>query len=404
MNFDWTDDEQAFRAKVRNAIARHGSPEWGPRDFELGTPELQATCRAFCRALAGEGLLTPNWPAEFGGRDASPWEQLILSEEMHGAFEPRGPQYMNVNWIGPAIMAHGTPAQHRLHLPKIAAGDAFWCQGFSEPDAGSDLAALRCAAVLDGDTYVVNGQKIWTSYAHCADYCFLLVRTDPRAEPRRGISALLVPMDLPGIEVRDIPNIAGAHIIHEVFFRDVAVDATCLLGGENEGWPMVLSSLANERIGIARFERSARALETAVAMLASGSGASGSRAGDSGACNTGAMDRGRSDGRFDDHARELAGRAFATNEAARVLNYVAVQERISAGGGPRPAASVSRVATTVAVRQTADTAFDLLGQSTFLDREIDEQLATAVTVPIAAGSYEMQLNNVARLSLHLARA
>jgi alkylation response protein AidB-like acyl-CoA dehydrogenase len=379
VNFDWTDEEQAFRAKVRDAIARHASPSWGPRDFELTTPELQETCRAFCRALAGEGLLTPNWPVEYGGRNASPWEQLILSEEMHGAFEPRGPQYMNVNWIGPAIMAAGTPEQRSLHLPKIAAGDVFWCQGFSEPDAGSDLSALRTSAVRDGESYVVNGQKIWTSYAQAADFCFLLVRTDPLAEARRGISALLVPMDAPGIEVRDIPNIAGHHIIHEVFFHDVVVDASCLLGEENEGWSMVLGSLANERIGIARFERSARALEAAVAGVRS----------------TG--------GRFDERRREAAGRAHAANEAARILNYVAVQERIDAGGGTRPAASVSRVATTVAVKQTAETAFELLGQAAFADREADEQLATAVTVPIAAGSYEMQLNNVARLSLQLPR-
>lgn len=377
MNFAWTEEQEAFRREVRDAIARHGSPDWGPRDFELSTPQLQETCRAFCRALAADGLLTPNWPRAYGGREASPWEQLILSEEMHGAFEPRGPQYMNVNWIGPAIMAHGTEDQKALHLPKIAAGDVFWCQGFSEPDAGSDLAAMRTAAVRDGDTYVVNGQKIWTSYAHCADYCFLLARSDPAAEARRGISALLVPMDTPGIEVREIPNIAGEHIIHEMFFRDVAVPASCRLGPEHEGWPLVLASLANERIGIARFERSARALEAAVAQV-------------------------RDDPeRFGVRQRELAARAMAANEAARLLNYVAVQERSSVTDGPRPAASVSRVATVDAIKITADTAFNLLGQLTFLDREADEQLATAITVPIAAGSYEMQLNNVARLSLHM---
>ncbi|MCU4183441.1 acyl-CoA dehydrogenase family protein [Acidiferrimicrobium sp. IK] len=377
MNFEWTAEEQAFREAVRDAIARYGSPEWGPRDFELTTPELAETCRAFCRALAKEGLLTPNWPKEYGGRDASPWEQLILSEEMHGAFEPRGPQYMNVNWIGPAIMAYGTPRQKELHLPLIANGDVFWCQGFSEPDAGSDLSAMRTAAVRDGDTYVVNGQKIWTSYAHAADYCFLLARTDPTAEARRGISALLVPMDSAGIEVRTIPNIAGAHVIHEVFFRDVHVDASCLLGAENDGWALVLNSLANERIGIARFERSARALDAAVAN---------------------ARQAGRP---FGPCEKELAGRALAYNEVARVLNYAAVQERISAGEGPRPAASISRVATVTAIRRTAETSLELLGQPALVDPEADEQLATATTVAIAAGSYEMQLNNVARLSLNL---
>jgi alkylation response protein AidB-like acyl-CoA dehydrogenase len=265
MDFDWTPDEAAFRADVRGAIDRYAPGGRGPGDYSLPRPELLEPCREFCRALASEGLLTPNWPTEYGGRNSSPWEQLIVSEEMHGANEPRGPQYMNVNWIGPAIMAAGTDEQRSFHLPKIAAGEVFWCQGFSEPDAGSDLASMRTTAIREGDEYVINGQKIWTSYAHVADFCFLLARTNPEGEPRHGISALLVPMDTPGIEVRDIPNVVGEHVIHEMFFSDVHVDASVLLGEENQGWPLVLASLANERIGIARFELSSRVLEAAVA-------------------------------------------------------------------------------------------------------------------------------------------
>jgi alkylation response protein AidB-like acyl-CoA dehydrogenase len=378
MDFDWTEDESAFRTKVRTAIERYASPDWGPHDFSLPRPELFGPCREFCRHLADEELLTPNWPREYGGREASPWEQLILSEEMHGAHEPRGPQYMNVNWIGPAIMSAGTPEQKQFHLPKIAAGEVFWCQGFSEPDAGSDLSAMRTTALREGDEYVINGQKIWTSYAHAADFCFLLARTNLEAEPRHGISALLVPMDTPGIEVRDIPNVGGKHIIHEMFFKDVRVDASVLLGAENEGWPLVLASLANERIGIARFELSARVLD-------------------------GAVRRAWTDEEPTEAEQEKAGRAYALTEAARMLNYVAVQERATAGDGPRPAASISRVATILAIKNVAATAQELLGQDGLVDPAVDEQVSTAITVSIAAGSYEMQLNNVARLSLALPR-
>jgi alkylation response protein AidB-like acyl-CoA dehydrogenase len=382
MNFGWSEAQQTFRAQVRDAIARHRDPDWGPHDFELPTPAAKERCLHFCRSLAAEGLLTPSWPSSHGGRDASAWEQAILGEEMRRAFEPRGPQYMNTNWIGPAIMAAGTPDQQALHLPRMAAGGVFWCQGFSEPDAGSDLAALRARAVRTSDEYLINGQKTWTSYAHAADYCFLLARTDPDVDPRRGISAFLVPMDAPGIEVREIPNIAGRHIIHEVFFKDVRVDADCRLGAENEGWPIILAALANERIGIARFERSDAVLDTVVGAVSSATE------------------------RTSEHSDcETLGRAYALNEAARLLNYVAVQERADVEhGGPRPAAAVSRVATTIAIRAVADGATTVLGQSALIDAETDQQLSAAVTVPITAGSLEMQLNNVSRLCLSLPRS
>jgi alkylation response protein AidB-like acyl-CoA dehydrogenase len=285
---------------------------------------------------------------------------------------------MNVNWIGGAIMAAGTEEQKRLHLPLISSGSVFWCQGFSEPDAGSDLAALRTSAVRDGDEYLVNGQKIWTSYAHVATYCFLLVRTNPGAERHRGISILLVPMDLPGIEVRAIPNISGGHMVHEMFFNDVRVPITCLLGEENDGWSLVIKALANERIGIARFERTARVLDSIVRRaIAEG------------------------DGELDSNATVLAGRAQVINEAARILNYAAVDERIEHPDGPRPRASVSRVATIRGMKAVAEAGRDLLGVGSFTDPLADQMSVAAITTPIASGSYEVQLNNIARLCLDL---
>src|SRR3984885_7694702 len=154
---------------------------------------------------------------------------------------------MNVNWIGPAVNRLGSAEQQEQYLGAIGRGEAMWCQGFSEPDAGSDLSALRTSAVRDGDVYIVNGQKIWTSYAHAADYCFTLVRTASTENPRRGISILLVPMELEGIEVREIPTLGVRHLVHEVFFRDVAVPVEFRLGNENDGWEIIRTLLANER-------------------------------------------------------------------------------------------------------------------------------------------------------------
>ncbi|MCB1013463.1 MAG: acyl-CoA dehydrogenase family protein, partial [Microthrixaceae bacterium] len=175
----------------------------------------------FCRTLAENGLLCLAWPEEFGGRGASVWEQTVVREEMWAHHEPRGAQYMGVNWVGPTLMRYGTPEQQRLHLPPIAAGEVIWCQGFSEPEAGSDLASLRTAARRDGHGWLINGQKIWTSYATMAQWCFLLARTTKVGEgaaqkKQQGLSIFLVPMDDPAIQVRPIRTMMGPHHLNEV--------------------------------------------------------------------------------------------------------------------------------------------------------------------------------------------
>jgi alkylation response protein AidB-like acyl-CoA dehydrogenase len=261
MDLDWTGEQQEFRAELRRFVEAHRRADWTHYQREMPEQADREAAIAFCRELAGAGLLTPHWPAGYGGREPSPWEQTIVSEELWGAGEPRASQYYNVNWIGPAIMAAGTPEQKAEHLGRMGRGEAMWCQGFSEPDAGSDLASLRTTAIRDGDVYVVNGQKIWTSYAHAADYIFLLARTDPVSKGAEGITVLLPPMDLPGIEVRNIPNPWVPHLIHEVWFTDVQVPVSCRLGEENEGWGLVRSVLANERIGLARHECAERTLD-----------------------------------------------------------------------------------------------------------------------------------------------
>ena len=296
MDFDWSQDDLSFRRELRAFLDENLPDDWSELSKHgPGSDDQAEFSKEFCPKLAARGWLTQNWPVEYGGRGATPWRHAILGEEMWLRGEPRSSQYMNVNWVGPTIMRYGTDEQKAHHLPPISAGEAFWCQGFSEPEAGSDLASLRTMAVLDGDEYVINGSKIWTSYVNYAQYCFLVARTDPQSSGRRGISVLLVPMDTPGIEVREIPSVVGERYFFEVFFTDVRVPVSCRLGPENEGWDVVIYSLAFERVGAARYARSAVILDE-LAELA------------------------RARGRLDDPTLlEKLGKARALCEAARIL-------------------------------------------------------------------------------------
>ena len=190
------DQATQLRHELRELVHTH-VPEDYLGAFTDDPADLEVAQR-FCRLLADSGLLCLAWPEEFGGRGASAWEQTAVREEMWAHHEPRGAQYMGVNWVGPAIMRHGTPEQQRAHLPPIARGEVIWCQGFSEPDAGSDLASLRTAASRDGDGWRITGQKIWTSYATMAQWCFLLARTSRGEKKQQGLTVFLVPDVRPG--------------------------------------------------------------------------------------------------------------------------------------------------------------------------------------------------------------
>ncbi len=204
------------------------------------------------RILNAAGLAAPHWPVEWGGRDWTPLQRHIWREEMQLAHVPE-PLAFNTSMIGPVIAAFGNQEQKERFLPKTANLDIWWCQGFSEPDAGSDLASLRTTAVRDGDDWVVNGQKTWTTLGQHADWIFCLVRTDPTAEKKqRGISLLVFPMDSPGVTLRPIELIDGGFEVNEVFFEDVRVPAENLVGEENRGWDYAKFLLGNERVGIAR--------------------------------------------------------------------------------------------------------------------------------------------------------
>ena len=381
MEFGWTAEDQAFRAQVRAVLAEMLPPGWLEHEADPSESDHIAQSRGFARQLAERGWLTPHWPREYGGDEASPWRMTVLAEELWAHGEPRGPQYMNVNWIGPTIMAYGTEEQKRRHLPRIAAGDVIWCQGFSEPGAGSDLAALSTRAVRDGDDYLVNGQKIWTSYANQAEFCFLLVRTAVTPDPRQGITILLTPMDTPGIEVRDLPAVVGEHAFHEVFFTDARVPAACRLGEENGGWDLIRTALSRERAGSRRYTR---ALDT-VDRLAGWAEQHGLL-----------QDAGL--------AERLA-EAWVACEVARVLSYAVVDE-IARGRTSGASASRARVAMTHADRLIGDLCVDLRGVEGLAaggDADVQYRRLTLVA-GIAAGATEVQLDLIARSGLRLGRA
>ncbi len=379
MDFAWSAQEAALRERLRALLRRELPSDWeavtrhGP-----ASPEQTAFSLEFCPKLAAAGLLVPHWPREWGGRDAPPWEHFILGEELWAAGEPRGAQYMNVNYIGPTIMRFGTPAQKDRFLPDMAAGRAIWCQGFSEPSAGSDLAALRTQAEPRGDAYVINGSKVWTSYAGLARHCFLLARTG--GPGKSGIGIFLVPMDTPGIVVRAIPSLVGEGDIHEVFFTDVVVPASARLGADVQAWPIIRYALSLERVGIARYAFARRVLDRMVAEL-------------------------RSRGHFDDPlVKARAGQALAACEAARQLVYRVVDQR-ARGLPPSADANLARVAVVAAENAVADFGLDELGDAfagathpLFMQHH-----ERAITAGIASGAAEIQLNLVASEALQLPR-
>ena len=249
MNFEFPEAAEEFRAQLRQFLADE-IPDWWTHLFSDDERVFPFT-RQLCQKLADRGWLTMAWPREFGGQDADIWMQLVLSEEMRYVGEPRGPQYMSLNYIGPLIMQSGTAEQQERFLKPMAAGDVMWCQGFSEPDAGSDLAAVKTRATDNGQCYVIDGQKIWTSYAQHADWCLLVARSDPESSQHKGLSVFAVDMNTPGITVRPIDSLGGPSEINEVFFDNVEVPYDCLIGPVDKGWSVIMAALANERLGIA---------------------------------------------------------------------------------------------------------------------------------------------------------
>ncbi len=250
MDLRFTPEETAFRDEVR-AFFRTALPPEIREKLVLGRHASRQDLVAWTRILNARGWSVPHWPVEYGGTGWSPVQQYIFQDEMQAAPAPQ-PLAFGANMVGPVIYTFGTEEQKRRFLPRIANLDDWWCQGFSEPGSGSDLASLKTSAKRDGDHYVVNGQKTWTTLAQHADWIFCLVRTDPAAKKQEGISFLLIDMRSPGVTVRPIQTIDGGHEVNEVFFDDVRVPVENLVGQENKGWDYAKFLLGNERVGIAR--------------------------------------------------------------------------------------------------------------------------------------------------------
>ena len=262
MDLRFTPEEMAFREEVRTFI-RDNLPAETREKMRLGHKPSKPEIVAWQRILNAKGWAAFNWPKEWGGPGWSAIQRMIFLEENLAAPAPELLSF-NITMLGPVLIQFGTEAQKQRFLPRAANLDDWWCQGFSEPGAGSDLAGLKTRAVREGDHYVVNGQKIWTSTAHHADWCFCLVRTNPgAAKKQEGISFLLIDMRTPGVEVRPIISIDGSHHLNEVFFTDVKVPAENLVGEENKGWSVAKYLLGNERTGIARLGTSKAAIRRA---------------------------------------------------------------------------------------------------------------------------------------------
>ena len=375
MEFNWNEEQQQFRTLVRTFLKDNLPEDWEEMADGPASHTQTAFSRKFCGALAEAGLLVPHWPEKWGGRNADAWQAFILAEEMWMAGEPRGGQYMNVNWIGPTLMIYGSEEQQQKYIPPMSRGEIMWCQGFSEPESGSDLASLRTRAERDGDNYRINGQKIWTSYAGDAENCFLLART---SQGKGGISIFLIPMDTPGITVRQIPSIIGEGDIHEVFFDDVTVPEAFRLGAEGQAWEIIGTVLTLERVGIPRFALADSTLHRAVKLL-------------------------QKEGRFSGAALDQAARAKAACEASRLYSYSIIDKR-ARDEIPGPEASAGRYATVNCERLVSE----------FVVEHIPEALAGShpmllahhqrgIVAGIASGAAEIQLNLIATQLLQLPR-
>ena len=246
MDLNLTDEELQFRDELRAWLAANLPKdwnEWREKPIEISFPYL----RAWQRKLHEGGWAAVSWPKEYGGRSASLMQQAIFWEEMTRVDAPPTANTLGLGIIGPTIIAHGTEAQKKRYIPKILSAEEIWCQGFSEPNAGSDLAGLQTEARLEGGDYIVNGQKVWTSYGWVGDWCEVVVRTDPSVAKHKGLTVVLVDMKSPGVDVRPLRQMTGESEFSEIFFREVRVPVANVLGSVNDGWNVAISTLMHER-------------------------------------------------------------------------------------------------------------------------------------------------------------
>ena len=382
VEFRFTDDQEQFRSQIRSFL-----------DVELADrakrPDMsEGFSKSFSKKLAGRGWIGMAWPQEYGGKGLSPIERLIFTEEMVTRQAPTGYHFVAERQMGPSIIVNGTEEQRREHLPKIINAEESWAIGMSEPGAGSDLASVQTRAVRDGDEYVVNGQKIWTSSAHLADMIWLVTRTDPDAPKHRGISILIVDMKSPGISVRPLVNMGNQHNFNEVYFDNVRVPRRNLVGEENRGWYVTAGNLDFERSGIERIVTSGLLFAEVMTYAKTLKG----------------------DPRFARLRTELAER-YLELQTGRLLAY-RVAWQLSKNQLPNYEASMSKVFGTEWTQRMTNTAMHMVATFGLADRPEAETLRTriingylnAISLTIAGGTSEIQRNIIATRGLGLPRS
>ena len=394
MNITFTRQEEDFRQELRDFLEQELPEGWDPLGQPGETPEKRhAFTRDMAKKLADKGWLTLAWPEEYGGQGRSIMEQVVYREEM---------SYWNVpgtdlgtgaiSWVGPVLMIVGTEEQKQEHLPPIAAGERYWCTLYSEPGSGSDLASLQTSAVRDGDDYVINGQKIWTSSAHIADWGWLAARTNPDAPKHRGISLFMLDMKTPGVTVRPIVNMAGRHEFNEVYFDDVRVPAANLVGEEDRGWYTLAVALDFERSGVGYSATARRTLET-LTEYASETEHNGQPLGN------------------DPHVRRKLAQRYVETEVSRWLSYKVAWMQ-SKGLVPNAEASMSKMYGTELTQRVARTGMEILGMAGMLSQGskwaplqgyIQQSYLSSTSATIAAGTSEIQRNIIAQRGLGLPR-
>jgi alkylation response protein AidB-like acyl-CoA dehydrogenase len=394
MDFRFTADEEAFRDEIRSFVHAELPAAYGDRaynDREDAPREQGEVARAFQRKLADKGWLTLAWPKEYGGLGAGAMQQLIYNEEMSALRAP-GFGGMGVAMVGPTLMLHGTDSQKDRFLTRIARGEMHWCQGFSEPGSGSDLASLQTKAVQDGDDFIINGQKIWTSGAQRADYCILLARTDPEAPKHKGISYFLMDMKSPGISIAPLTNMLESAAFNQLFLDNVRIPRENLVGELNRGWYVATTTLDFERSGIQRIVFANTLLDDMIAY-AGASRADGERL----------IDR--------PQVRHKLAELTIEFHVGRLLAY-RVAWMQGRGLVPNAEASVAKLYSTELQSRFAATALSTLGLSGVLMRgsphaPLDARLTSyylaAVSYTIAAGTSEVQRNIIAQRGLGLPR-
>ncbi len=391
MDLGLTDSELKFRDELRawmkaNLPAKSEQP---PKTADTYT-EYNAFLKGWQRKLYDGGYAGINWPKEYGGRGASFIEQAIFQEEMALADAPERTGTIGQGLVGPTIIAIGTEEQKKRFLPGILSSDDIWCQGFSEPNAGSDVAGLDSKGVRDGDDFVINGQKIWTSYAHIADWCLLLVRTDPAAPKHKGITCLLVDMKLPGISVRPLKMMSGDSGFNEMFFSNVRVPASAVLGKVNEGWHAAMTALSNERANLGTglyviFKRNLDALiEQARKLKRNGKPVL-----------------------QDPVARQRLARAYVDLEVLR-LNTTRSLSMLNKTGAPGPEGSIQKLYWSELNQRNAQIAMEVLGpyalSAGFDDGRWVYNYLRSRGNTIEAGTSEIQRNIIAQRVLGLPRS